>query len=56
MQEFVSRLGILGELLGFFWKRRLYWLIPMIVVLIIFGGLIILASAGGLTPLVYAIF
>ena len=56
MRSFFSRLGILGELLGFFWKRRMFWLLPMIVVLWLVTGLIMLGSSTGLGPLVYSIF
>jgi len=56
MRSFFSRLGILGELLGFFWKRRMFWLLPMIVVLVLVTGLIMLGSSTGLGPLVYSIF
>jgi len=56
MNDFFSRLGILGELLRFFWKRRMYWLIPMIVVIIIFGGLILLGGTGILSPFIYSVF
>jgi len=56
MRSFISRLGILGELLGFFWKRRMFWLLPMIVVLVLVTGLIMLGSSTGLGPLVYSIF
>ena len=44
MNNFFARLGIIGELLQFLWERKLYWLIPMILVLIIFGTLIVFGS------------
>ena len=25
-----SRLGVAGALLGFFWKRKVYWMIPLV--------------------------
>jgi hypothetical protein len=49
-------MGILGELLGFLWARKLYWLIPMIVVLLVFAVLIILGSAGPAAPFIYTLF
>ena len=56
MQGFFARMGTLGELLGFLWKRKLYWLIPMILTLLVFALLIILGSAGGIAPFVYTLF
>jgi len=37
MSKAVSKVKIFGELLSFFWQRKLWWLIPMIVVLVLVG-------------------
>ena len=43
-----------------FWEfiiiRKKYWLLPVIIALILFGGLIILTQGSSLSPLIYAIF
>jgi hypothetical protein len=51
-----SNVGIVGELLNFLWKRKLWWLIPMVAVLLIFGLLLIVASASGVGPFIYTLF
>jgi hypothetical protein len=51
-----SNLGVVGELLGFMWQRKLWWLIPMITLLLIFGLLLIFASASGIGPFIYTLF
>ncbi len=51
-----SRLGIAGELIGFLWERKLWWLIPMVVVLLAFGGLLITAHSSALGPFIYTLF
>jgi len=51
-----SNLGVAGELLGFLWQRKLWWLIPMVAVLLIFGLLLIFASASGIGPFIYTLF
>lgn len=52
-----SRAGILKELFGFLWKRKMWWLMPLIVVLIVFLGLLSLAAATGpLQPFIYTLF
>lgn len=56
MKSFLSRLGILGELIKFFWKRRMFWLLPMIIILVLVTGVIMLGSSTGLGPLIYSIF
>ncbi len=56
MRDFFARMGILGELLQFLWMRKLYWLIPMIVALIVVAVLIVLGTATGAGPLIYTLF
>lgn len=51
-----SILGIVRELLGFFWKNKMWWLIPFILVLLAFGILFMIASTTGLGPFIYALF
>jgi hypothetical protein len=52
----VSRSGIFGELLYFLWHRKLWWLIPIVVMLVILGSLMILGGASGLAPFIYSLF
>ena len=51
-----SNFGVVGELLSFLWQRKLWWLIPMVVVLISFGCLLIFASSSGIGPFIYTLF
>jgi len=56
LRSMSSNFGVVGELLGFLWARKLYWLIPMVAVLMVFGLLLIFASASGLAPFIYTLF
>ena len=51
-----SNLGVVGELLTFLWQRKLWWLIPMVTVLMLFAMLVIFASASGIGPFIYTLF
>lgn len=51
-----TRLGIAGELLSFLWQRRLWWLLPMVLVLLVFGGLLVTAQSSALGPFIYTLF
>lgn len=51
-----SNFGVVGELLSFLWKRKLWWLIPMVAVLLVFGLLLVFASASGVGPFIYTLF
>ena len=43
-----------------FWEflkiRKKYWLMPIIIVLVLFGGLIILSQGSAIAPFIYTIF
>ncbi|MDA9136627.1 DUF5989 family protein [Candidatus Pelagibacter sp.] len=43
-----------------FWQflriRKKYWLFPIIIVLVLFGGLIILSQGSAIAPFIYTIF
>ena len=43
-----------------FWEfiiiRKKYWLLPVIIALLLFGGLIVLTQGSSVSPLIYAIF
>ena len=51
-----QRLGIAGELMGFLWQRKMWWLIPMVFVLLVFGGLMVTAQSSALGPFIYTLF
>jgi Family of unknown function (DUF5989) len=51
-----NRLGIAGELLSFLWQQRLWWLIPMVIMLLAVGGLLVTAQSSALGPFIYTLF
>jgi hypothetical protein len=51
-----GRFGIASELLHFFWERKLWWLTPMILLLLICGFLIIFAQSSAIAPFIYTLF
>ena len=57
--EYYER-SILMEFIIEFWKflkiRKKYWLLPIILVLLIFGGLIIMTQGTAFAPFIYTIF
>ena len=55
-RSMTSNVGIVGQLLNFLWQRKLWWLIPMVTVLLLFGLLLIFASASGVGPFIYTLF
>lgn len=55
LTDFFMRLGVLGELLMFLWNRKLYWLIPMIITLLLFAVIIILGNTGVGSIFIYSL-
>ena len=55
-KRLVSKLGIFRELLVFLWKRKLWWMIPMIIVLVLFGLLLIFTQSSAVAPFIYTLF
>ncbi len=51
-----SRVGVVRELLQFLWQQKLWWMIPMIIVLLLFGTLLIVAQSSPLAPFIYTLF
>jgi Family of unknown function (DUF5989) len=45
-----------AELWTFIRVRRKYWLIPIILMLAIFGGLVILSKGSAVAPFIYTLF
>jgi len=49
-------MSILSELWAFLKVRKKYWLAPILLMLLIFGGLIILAQGSAVAPFIYTLF
>ena len=49
-------MSFLREFYNFLKVRKKYWLLPIIIVLVLFGGLIILSQGSALAPFIYTIF
>jgi hypothetical protein len=52
----MSKLGIFAELWGFMRVRKKWWLLPIILFMILFGGLLVLTQNAALAPFIYALF
>ena len=56
LDAMATNLGAAGELLLFLWQRKMWWLIPMVSILLLFGLFLVFASASGIAPFVYTLF
>ena len=49
-------MNFLREFINFIRVRKKYWLVPIILVLLIFGGIIVLTQGTAVAPFIYTIF
>ena len=49
-------MGFIKEFWEFLIVRKKYWLLPIIIVLVLFGGLIVLTQGSAVAPFIYTIF
>jgi len=55
-EKLSGRASIMGELMVFLWQNKLWWMIPMVTVLVVFGTLMVLAQGSALSPFIYTLF
>ncbi|MBI5878843.1 MAG: hypothetical protein HZB53_14425 [Chloroflexi bacterium] len=55
-RSLAANTGVAGEVFVYLWRRKKWWLIPMVVVLMVFGLLLVFASASGVGPFIYTLF
>lgn len=49
-------MSFLSEILSFLLARKKFWLIPIFVMMVIFGGLVVLSKGSAVAPFIYTIF
>ncbi|MGP0095317.1 MAG: DUF5989 family protein [Xanthobacteraceae bacterium] len=49
-------MSLVRELLEFLLVRKKYWLIPIVALTGLFGGLVILAKGSAIAPFIYTLF
>lgn len=49
-------MSFLAELWMFLRVRKKYWLLPIVFMMVVFGGLVVLAKGSAVAPFIYTIF
>ena len=52
----MSKSSVLSEFFQFLKEEKNYWLIPIAVVLVLFGLLIVFAQSSAVAPFIYSLF
>jgi hypothetical protein len=48
--------SLIAELWEYMRERKKYWLLPVLVTMLVLGGLIVLSQGSALAPFLYAVF
>ena len=49
-------IDLLIDLWGFMKERKKFWLAPIIIVMLLLGGLIVLTQGSAIAPFIYTLF
>jgi len=49
-------MDFIKDLIGFLKTRKKYWLLPLIIMLLLFAGIIFIAGSSAVGPFIYTIF
>ena len=49
-------LEFIKDMWGFMRERKKFWLAPIIVIMLLLGGLIVLAEGSAVAPFIYTLF
>ena len=49
-------MSFLKELWAYMRMRKKFWLLPIVVMMVVFGGLVILTQGSAVAPFIYTIF
>ena len=56
LHDTADKFGIAAELLAFLWHGKMWWMIPLVAVLLFFGIIIVVGSSTGVGPFIYTLF
>jgi len=49
-------MSFLRELVRFIFARRKFWLVPVLLMMVVLGGLLVLAKGSAVAPFIYTLF
>jgi uncharacterized membrane protein len=52
----MAKSSIIKEFFEFLWKEKMWWIIPIVVILLGFGLLVIMAQGSAVAPFIYTLF
>ena len=56
LKNVTSGAGTIGELFEFLWERKMWWMMPFVLTLLLVAGLLLAGQATGIAPFIYTLF
>jgi hypothetical protein len=56
LKNVVGGADTIGELVQFLWERRLWWMIPIVGMLLLVAVLLLVGQVTGVAPFIYTLF
>ena len=53
VEQMTTRAAIVGEVFSFLWQQKLWWLIPLMVIILLLGILFVIAQVSSVAPWMY---
>ena len=51
-----SRFSLFGEFWAFLWARKVWWMAPMLIMLLLLSLLVVFTQSSALAPFIYTLF
>jgi len=52
----VSKFGIIKEFITFLWENKLWWITPIVIIMLFLGVLIYATQGSAVLPFIYTLF
>jgi hypothetical protein len=49
-------MDVVAELWRFMRARKKFWLLPILIMMVVFGGLVVLTKGSAIAPFIYTLF
>ena len=56
LNRLTARAGAVRRFLGYLWQERLWWMVPMVIILLVFGAVILFTQSSAVAPFIYTLF
>lgn len=56
MGKIMGVVSLLKELAEFIWLKKIWWLLPLVIIFLLFGILLFMTEGSAIAPFIYTLF